>query len=185
MDKLEQIAASLAVPIIDLTDSEYSQDFSFMLARVENLALRLNQNGRSTEKMLNDIKLGMFGEMCIARALKRAGHEVIHNDEETTLEYHWDLKVDSLKTEIKFQKSQSEYLQFSNERAASFAVEKWKSWDIMISWSLVSDIVIPELVISNLAFDPSLELYVPSKFSGMYLKTGKAITKGLAVKVET
>jgi hypothetical protein len=140
----------------------------------------LNGDRRSLSDFIESTLIGELGEHAIVDLCRRAGLESIHNDETITLEKSWDVLVEGLKGEIKFQGegfdvAPKEFFSFSRASKDETMRQKWRSFDFITAFYVkqIGDqtFVVPWLLIDNEVINPELNLYVESQYnSGYFLK---------------
>jgi hypothetical protein len=141
----------------------------------------------------------LYGEMAIYTRLKNAGMVVEWNNEEISGEYFWDVRVEGLSLELKYQgrwagpMRKREFFSFDDPSKIETAMLKWKSHDFVIGWyrdgkeedGIYTD-VCPWVMIDSRALMPSERIFVRSQHTslssglrGYYLQMGKATSRNL------
>jgi len=187
------IRAALTHRHFNATELLLNKDF---LAEVSQKAARIYSNEqctRSFDEVVTSTLLGELGEHALTTLLQRAGLDVEHNDEERTLEYNWDLKVEGLKGEVKFQgdgfdsDSAKEYFSFNTEDKDRTMREAWRSYDFILAFYVIvvpadleqfevdQTLIVPWLLVDSEVINPEHQLYVKSNFNaGFFLKMNRA-----------
>jgi len=188
---IPEVIAALSGPI-HVDEIVLSDDFETKVMR-QAKRIYSNDNRRTFDQVFHATLEGEWGELAIAQRLRARGLPVVENDEEKTLEYHWDLKVHGLTVEIKRQTRWDDQgtlvkrtcFSTNNLEKVRFAREKWSSYDILIAWVPdINEAVLPWLILDSKVFSPELNLFVPTTFegkTGYFVKTSKAISRGLAI----
>jgi len=182
--------------VLEVTKKRFDPTF---LAEVEKKSRKISlTSSRSHEEVYETTLIGELGEHAIVTLLQRCGVDAVHNDEEATGEYHWDVMAELLKGEIKFQgeglrdehREPKLFFSFSSGDKDELMRQKWSSIDFIIAFYMkVVDqrtFVIPWLIINNEAINPELGLYqeskyksLPGKTKGHFLAMNVAYPKGL------
>jgi hypothetical protein len=146
---------------------------------------KYNDDLRTKEEVIKDVLIGEMGEHAILNLCKEAGLKAEHNDEELTKELHWDLLIEGLKVEVKFQgegfadTNPRKFFSFNNKKKEGLMFSHWKSYDLIISFYIIesgfNNLIIPSFLIDSSVMDPTNlaydgePYYRPSKFGGNYL----------------
>ena len=181
------IKVALSHRVINVSHLIYSSSF---LDRVHSISKNIYANSefngdtRTLDRKNTATLIGELGETGISDLCKKVGLNVIDNDEKSTHEHHWDIMIESLKCEIKFQgegfeDTPKEFFGFTTSTKDNTLRQKWDKVDAIISFYLKfynSNLyIIPWHLIDNEALNPSRNLYVRSNFnSGYYLQMGKS-----------
>ena len=177
---IEGIKSILSNPI-EISDIEIDQDF---LTKVEVMAKNIyarDQSSRTLSQIEANCFLGKYGEHAICSRLIKSGLNVIWNDEDVSLQYSWDVQVEGLKLELKYQKFDNRWLSFSSERKYAKAIESWRSYDLVLAWREKEGSVYPWILADSEVMSIDRGLFVPSNFSGRYLRMEQAQAAGLLV----
>ena len=172
---------------IDVTSLLSNEKF---LAEVKAKAAIYFANGDFTndKRDLSSVEestlIGELGEHSIVELCRKCNLESHHNDEKITHEKHWDVLIESLKGEIKFQgegflTSPKEFFSFNNKRVDELMRQKWTSYDFILAYyvKIQQDrvFVVPWWLIASEAINPERNLYVRSGMnSGFYLQDRNA-----------
>lgn len=185
----------------EVTDLLYDNEF---INEVDRKTAKIFSNkkpndGRESNDVFNDVLLGELGEVGILELCKKSGLKTEHNIEETTREYYWDNKIETLKCEIKFQGEglteesvPRRYFGFNNKNKEGMAFSHWKSYDLIIPFYLkVIDnkiYVVPWFLIDSSVMNPlnlakdGISYYRDSKFSGKIVSFA-AESDGLMIRL--
>ena len=176
-DKMRLIRAALSYRQYDAT--HFLSDQSF-LDEVERKAKQIYANShddRTYDEVHDSTMKGEIGEHSIVEICKQSGLETDHNNEEKTLELYWDVLLENLKCEIKYQEDdpKKELFSFSNAKKDETMRQKWASYDAIIAFYIKFSgdklYVIPWLLIDNEAINPAKRIYGKSDFNdGHFLK---------------
>ena len=193
--KMRLITAALCNRELDVT--YLLSDVNFMNEVNEKAAVLFSKSGfrndhRTKQQFIDSTIIGELGEHSILQCCKDCFLESVHNDETITLEKHWDILVELLKGEVKFQgegfgdNHPKEFFSFNHPSKDELMRQKWSSYDFIVAFYLKERqgrfFVVPWMLIDNAVIDPELKLYVESKHRcpydpgkfGFYLKTDKA-----------
>ncbi len=160
--------------------------------RVERIADRLYETdarGRTLDEIYRSVAAGEWGECAIASRLRNRGLPVVENDENKSLEYHWDLMVHGRKVEIKRQTAIDEgqtrtCFSVDDLEKIKHAKEKWSSYDFLLAFiDGPTNSVIPWLLMDSKVLSQEAGYFGPSNYKGWFVKTGKAHTAGLSVQL--
>jgi hypothetical protein len=146
---------------------------------------KYNDDSRTKEEVIKDVLIGEMGEHAILKLCQEAGLKAEHNDEELTKEFHWDLLIEGLKVEIKFQGNgfsdlhPRKFFSFNNKKKEGLMFSHWRYYDLIISFYIKEDgfnhSIVPCFLIDSSVMDPTNlaydgePYYRPSKFGGNYL----------------
>jgi hypothetical protein len=196
LDSIEArwIKRELSTPIYA---KEINASSKFM-ETVAELAAKIYQHdmrGRSIEQIKDQCIVGKYGELAIYTRLKNAGMRVEWNDEALSGEYHWDIKVEGLSIELKYQSryaapdrfgklQKRAYFSFDDAKKVETAIMKWRSHHLVIGWygTKLKDVLVdvhPWVLLDSQALDPEQGLFVLSNYSGYYLQMVKASGRGM------
>lgn len=192
------IKRELSTPILA---KEINANSKFM-ETVEELAAKIYQHdmrGRTIEQIKDQCIVGKYGELAIYTRLKNAGMIVEWNNEEVSGEYHWDIEVESLSIELKYQSrfaapdrygrlQKRAYFSFDDPKKIETAIMKWRSNHFVIGWygERVNDVlanVYPWVLIDSAALMPDAGIFVRSNYAnkngehGYYLQMVKAVNR--------
>jgi hypothetical protein len=164
-----------------LNDPRFLADVKFKSAHFYSNA-DLNHDDRTEDGFLISTLIGELGEHAIVELCRRAGLYVEHNDEIVTLQHGWDVKIEGLKGEIKFQgdgfkDDPKEFFGFSRASKDLTMRQTWRELDFIIAFYLKREgtLVVPWLLLQNDVIDPEKHLYVESQYnSGHFLKMNRA-----------
>jgi hypothetical protein len=142
----------------------------------------LNHDSRTKDEIGLSTLIGELGEHAIIDLCRQAGLAAVHNDEAITGEFGWDVMIEGLKGEIKFQgegikDDPKEFFGFSSSAKDLTMRQSWRNLDFIIAFYLKEEgtLVVPWLLLRSEAIDPDKQLYVESQYnSGYFLKMGKA-----------
>lgn len=169
---------------------------------VDELANKIYANdvrGRTLDGIRASCIVGKYGEMAIYTRLKNAGMNVEWNNEEFSGEYFWDVRVEGLSLELKYQNrwagpmKKREFFSFDEPAKIQTAITKWASHDFVIGWyrdgkeadGIYTD-VCPWVMIDSRALMTDEGIFVRSQYPnkttgerGYYLQMVKAMNRGL------
>lgn len=153
------------------------------------------QDNRTYEQVFLDVYLGEVGEVSLVDYLRSVGFST-HNSEETTGSYHWDIKFEGLFGEIKHQGDNGleprTTFSFNDSKRDENLRLFWRSIDFIIAFYTKTikvegeDIflIVPWLLIDSNVIDPSLKIYLKSKFDdGHFLAMRKPEAKRYFVEL--
>jgi len=190
------IKRELSTPIkaveINATQHKFLDTVNELAAKIYQYDMR----GRTLEQIRDQCIVGKYGELAIYTRLKNAGMVVEWNSEEHSGEYHWDIKVEGLSIELKYQSryqapdiygrvQKRSYFSFDDPKKIETAIMKWRSHHMVIGWygvkikDVLAD-VHPWVLIDSEALMPDAGIFVKSNFvnksgdRGYYLQMVKA-----------
>jgi hypothetical protein len=182
------IRAACSFRAFDVTDLSTDLD---VISDVQNKASKIYANtkdGRSADEVFFSVMLGELGERAFFKICAAAGLEAIHNEEEFSGEYWWDVNVEGAYCEIKYQSKEDPFwFSFNNKKIDKHMVENWDKIDLVIAFYLKENkgrtFVIPWMMIDNVAINPAANYYVDSlRNRGRYLKDS-AKDAGLCIEI--
>jgi len=168
-----------------------------LLNEIEEKAMviysRYNDDKRTYGEVYLDVLIGELGEHTIVQLIQQAGIQAVHNEEQATGQYFWDILVANeagcLFGEIKFQgggfaEEPKTTFGFSSKKKDQHMRENWMKLDFIVAFYLKQQgnklFVVPWLIIDNEAINPTRGLYQVSQYSnGYYLQMHKAQGQGL------
>lgn len=146
---------------------------------------KYNDDKRTKEEVIKDVLIGEMGEHAILKLCQEAGLKAEHNNEKLTKELYWDLLIEGLKVEVKFQGEgfadlhPRRFFSFNNKKKEGLMFSHWRSYDLIISFYIresgFNNLIVPWFIIDSKAMDPTNlaydgePYYRPSKFGGNYL----------------
>ena len=141
---------------------------------------------RSFDKVFKDTLIGELGEFAIFDICQKCGLESIHNDEQFSKQFYWDVAVEGLLIEVKFQHDPF-YFGFDSKSKDQYLYENWEKIDSIIGFYVKEKddktYIIPWMMIDSKAINPKLSFYKNStKNNGRYL-THEAAEAGLSVEL--
>jgi hypothetical protein len=168
-------------------------DRSIKLARAinENQEVGIDEDRpRTFEQILRSTLLGKQAEAACAVILASRNLDVKLNDEEITGEYGHDLSCEGLRIEVKtqFPSPGKEYFSFNDKRKSINFVQSSNQHHLVVAMVPSQRLVLetyyelvfsPWLLIDSTAIRPESELFVDSRFQGMYLQMNKTQDRGL------
>lgn len=184
------IIAACSFRSVDVTPLFTSKSFN---AEVSMKSKRIFANKRpddkrTLEEVTDNVRLGELGEHSVFEICKASGLETIHNEEEISDEYWWDVNVEGAYCEIKFQSKEDPFwFSFNNKKVDRHMVENWHKHDLVIAFYLKENqgrtFVIPWMMIDSSAINPTANYYVDSlRNDGRYLKD-TAKQDGLCIEI--
>ena len=127
---------------------------------------KCNDDKRTEEEIFGDVLIGEIGEQAILNLCLQGGLKAERNNEELTKEFHWDLMIEGLKVEIKFQGEglteeikHQKWFGFNHERKEGLMFSHWRYYDLIIPFYLKiineTMYVVPWFLIDSSVMDPT------------------------------
>jgi len=155
------IRSALSFKQIDVTELKSDEKFLEQVNEKAKIYYANHADTRDFAAVLKSTLIGELGEYGIYEECKRCNLYVIHNDENISKEFYWDLAIEEALCEVKFKGNNDPFnFSFSNKLKDDEMFKKWKLYDLIISFYIKKlgdrTFIIPWLLISNQAIDQNL-----------------------------
>jgi hypothetical protein len=190
MQSIHEALSDKYVEVPAMLDVKLAQDIE---EKAKLIYSRYNEDKRSYEEVYVDVLIGELGEHAIVQLIQQANIDAVHNEEQTTGQYYWDILVANeagcLFGEIKFQgggfaEEPKTTFAFTTKKKDQLMRDSWMKLDFIIAFYLKQQgnklFVVPWLILDNEAISPLRGLYQVSLYNeGYYLQMHKAQVAGL------
>lgn len=182
--RMRLIRAACSFRIIDVTEQKKNPEFLEMVQAKAKIYYQNFKDTRPFEKVFKDTLIGELGEHAIFDICQKCGLESIHNEEQFSKQLYWDVAVEGLLIEVKFQHDPF-YFGFDSKTKDQHLYDNWEKLDAIIGFYIKEKddetFIVPWMMIDSAAINPKLQFYKNStKNNGRYL-THEAAPAGLCV----